>query len=139
MVSMQRFKQYKALRVEIKSLERRINKLPKGHVTDYGVDYKTGYPRTIILEGEADPSPKNRLRSILENRKKQAEELLLEIETEISKIPDADTRFVLSEYYCEGKSFKEIAFDLGYRDEKTVRNLKDKYFNTFKKNPKNPK
>lgn len=121
------FSQYKALRKEIERLDRRIKRLPKGEVTDYGIDYSTGQGRAIVLRGLADDAPAGRLRELLEARKAKAEEMVIEVEKAISECPDARTRNILDAYYVDGKTLLEIAHDLGL-DEKTVRREKENYF-----------
>ena len=121
------FAQYMSLKKEIKRLDRRLSELPKGEVTDFGIDYSTGRGRTIILRGLADEAPSSRLRELLELRKAKAEEMVIQVEKAISECPDARTRNILDAYYVDGKTLLEIAQELGL-DEKTVRREKENYF-----------
>ena len=121
------FSQYKALRKEIERLDRRIQKLPKGEVTDYGIDYSTGQGRAIVLRGLADDAPAGRLRELLEARKTRAEEMVIEVEKAISECPDARTRNILDAFYIEGKTLKEIAAEENIHED-TVASIKDSFF-----------
>ena len=121
------FAQYMSLKKEIERLDRRLKELPRGEVTDYGIDYSTGHGRTIILRGLADDAPGSRLRELLEARRAKAEEMVIQVEKAISECPDARTRNILDAYYVDGKTLLEIAHDLGL-DEKTVRREKENYF-----------
>lgn len=121
------FSQYRALRKEIERLDRRLEDLPRGEVTDYGIDYSTGQARTIILRGLADEAPRSCLRDLLEIRRSRAEEMVIEVEKAISACPDARTRNVLEAYYVEGKPLKAIAIEEELHED-TVREIKDKFF-----------
>lgn len=122
------YKQLRTLKKEIKSIKNRLDKLPKGIVNDFGIDYSTGYPRTINLVGQADTFKIKNTEKLLLDRLNQHESLVYQIEREINDIEDANTRYVLEHYYILGETFLKIALDLEFSDECSVRRIKNKYF-----------
>lgn len=122
------YKQLRTLKKEIKSLKFRLEKIPKGIVTDFAYDYSSGFPRSINLAGQADPVPLERTIKKLNERINKHQLLEFQLEREISEIEDANTRYVLEHYYILGETFLKIASDLEFSDECSVRRIKNKYF-----------
>lgn len=115
-----RLENYRLLQTEIKSIKKEIDRLNKQSietVKDTVKDYRTGYPKTIIIEGKAYNSNfvrKNKI--IIDNlyaklSKKQSEQW--EIETWLETIDD-DMRCIIRMLYIDGYSQESIAKKLGY-------------------------
>ena len=126
--------QYNDLHDEIKNLEGRINKLQNIKIetdTVTGSDSEYPYiPRKYVIEGYnvQDLDRLNELKALLVERKDQCEDMKLDIERFISKIPDSLTRMVFQYRYVDGLSWQAIAMRIGKVHESYPRrDIHDKY------------
>lgn len=127
-------KQYTDLQAEIKDLEKRIDKLSNfkvEHDKVTGSNSEFPYqPRSFTIEGYNIQSVDrlNETKSLLIDRKKDCEDMKLEIEKFISNIPDSRTRRVFQYRYIDNLSWQAIARRIGKYDESYPRKVvHDKY------------
>ncbi|MCO7124158.1 hypothetical protein NIA71_19760 [Ihubacter massiliensis] len=112
----ERLKKLKALIKEAEHLEEQIRDLPfrtGSYVADSAKDYRTGFPRTILIRGYSTEQ--------YDRLKRRLNEKLCSIQSEISKleqwldgVEDPQTRDILRLQYVNGLTQEEIAEELGY-------------------------
>lgn len=137
-------KQYNDLIVEIRDIERKIDKLEKVE-SKCEQDSVTGSnpyfpyePRTFRVEGYniIDEEKRNmrvsRMKRLLIRRKCKCEDLKLEIEEFINTIPDSRTRRVFQYRYIDNLSWQAVARRISRSDESYPRKeIHDKYLNSL--------
>lgn len=112
----ERLKKLKALIKEAEHLEEQIRDLPfrtGPYVADSAKDYRTGFPRTILIRGysaEGYYKLKRRLGEKLCSI--QAE--IADLEQWLDGVEDPQTRDILRLQYVNGLTQEEIAEELGY-------------------------
>jgi len=117
-------KQYKSLKRELESIDEKLDKLydrqenvPEvmGKVTGSSHDFPYTQIRTTVRMSEPKENDIiKKLISIKEKRRKQINNLIIEIEEFIAGIPDSETRRIFELTYLEGKKQTEVAKELGY-------------------------
>lgn len=137
-------RQYNDLLVEIKDIERKIDKLEKIECK-FEKDNVTGsnpyFPyeaRTFrvegynILEEEKRNIRISRMKKILYKRKSKCEDMKIEIEEFINSIPDSRTRRVFQYRYIDNLNWQAIAMRIGKCHESYPRkDIHDKYLNNL--------
>lgn len=117
-------KQHKSLRQELESIDKKLDKLYErqekvpevmGKVTGSSHDFPYTQVRTTVRMAEPKESDTiKKLILIKEKRRKQINNLIIEIEEFIAGIPDSETRRIFELTYLEGKKQTEVAKELGY-------------------------
>lgn len=114
-----RLEKYRNLSKEYNELKREYEQLQAGPVdmvADTVKDYKTGYPRTIKIEGYGDVkycSARDRLARELFNTLNKLMDERVEIEKMIMSIEDPEARNIIRLHYVKGLTFEDIAYNLG--------------------------
>lgn len=120
--------QYIDLQKEIKGLEKRIAKIEKQSriVSDV---VQNGYKRHAVIRGVDYKrlGKLNKLKELLEQRKKQAIEQLIEIEKFIKGIENSKLRRIFEYRYYEGLNWIQIQTTMDYKHEDSARKEHDKY------------
>lgn len=117
----ERLKKLKALLKEAEHLEEQIRNLPfttGSYVGDSAKDYRTGFPRTITIQGYSTQKY-DRLKHRLQDKLQRIQNEIAELEEWLSSIEDAQTRDILRLVYISGLSYEQTAAELGI-SEKTV-------------------
>ena len=122
----ERLKKLKALIKEAEHLEEQIRDLPfrtGSYVADSAKDYRTGFPRTILIRGYSTEQ--------YDRLKRRLNEKLCSIQSEISKleqwldgVEDPQTRDILRLQYVNGLTQEEIADELGYSRSAIAKKVK---------------
>ena len=120
----EKLKQYRALKKEIESLNKAIDKLrdramdiPEvmGKVTASGHDFPYIEEHiTVRMDDPREADMISRRIRIKEKRKEEAYKAAIEIEQFISEIPDSADRQIFEMLYLEGKKQREVADEVGY-------------------------
>lgn len=126
--------QYRALKREIQSLERRIERLgiQDGiEVTDSVIGSSPNYPyikQHCRIEGIIDNGERIRhLFWLLKRRKEIANELLVHIEEFIGEIEDSELRQIFQMRYIDGMTWQRVAEEMGEGGEQYPRKKHDRY------------
>lgn len=124
MMTREKLKQYRALKKEIESLNKAIDKLrdramdiPEvmGKVTASGHDFPYIEEHiTVRMDDPREADMISRRIRIKEKRKEEAYKAAIEIEQFISEIPDSADRQIFEMLYLEGKKQREVADEVGY-------------------------
>ncbi len=131
----EKLKQYRALKREIESLDKAIDKLSDramnipevlGKVTASSPDFP--YIEEHITVRMDDPRGADmiarRIR-IKEKLREEAQRAALEIEQFIAGIPDSTDRQIFEMLYLEGKKQREVAEKVGYTQGRISQKIKD--------------
>lgn len=120
----EKLKQYRALKREIESLDKAIDKLrdraldiPEvmGKVTASGHEFPYIEEHiTVCMDEPKEADMISRRIWIKKKRKEEAEKAALEIEQFIAGIPDSTDRQIFEMLYLEGKKQREAADAVGY-------------------------
>lgn len=122
-------KEYRYLKREIKSLQKRIDNL-NSTLTDRVRASNSEFPYQEIhirIEGE-DPRKSN-LELILQKRLDACVDKVIEIERFISSIEDSRTRMIFQRRYVDGWTWVKISIMLGSSDEAYARKIHNRYLN----------
>ena len=123
-VSLKELKQYKAYMKEIKMLEKKLNTMydrlddvpaVSGKVTGSSEDFPYTEVRTTIQM--SDPIKVHALRTFIkakENRIKEVNQLIVEIEEYISTISDSVTRQIFELVFIDGNTYERAGELVGY-------------------------
>lgn len=123
-MTLELLKQYRALKKEIEMLNKKLNKLydkrldvpvVAGKVTGSSSDFPFTEVRTSVQM--SDPVKAEALRKLIrakENRLSEINQLVLEIEHYIAKIPDSTTRQIFELVFVEGKTYEVVGEQVGY-------------------------
>lgn len=127
--------QYKALKLEIKMLEDKLQAMAREVVKDTVKGSSREYPyieqhRTI--EGTAHDQVRARRERRLLAQKRQAEKLLQEIEEYIAGIDDSEMRQIIAMKHIDCKSWTSIGMKMGY-SEAGVRKKYRKFMKEYEK------
>lgn len=120
-------KEYRYLKREIKSLQKRIDHL-NSTLTDRVRASNSEFPYQEIhirIEGE-DPR-KSSLELILQKRLDECVDKVIEIERFISSIEDSRARMVFQRRYVDGWSWVKISQSMGSMDESYARKIVERY------------
>ncbi len=112
----QELKHLKKLIAEKKDLESRLEKQqfkPKEELADTVKDYRTGYPKTIVIRGYGDKEWQ-RLRDVYYMKLGDICGRIQRMEDFLSSVEDAELREILRLRYQDGLSQEEIAERLNY-------------------------
>ena len=112
----QELKHLKKLIAEKKDLESRLEKQqfkPKEELADTVKDYRTGYPKTIVIRGYGDKEWK-RLRDVYYMKLGDICGRIQRMEDFLNSVEDAELREILRLRYQDGLSQEEIAERLNY-------------------------
>lgn len=117
---------------EIEVLYKRLGKAKGGEfAVDYAKDYTSGYGHPITISGYTlyDGEKVNAISALIEKRKNNLMQKILEAEQFIDSIPDSKMRTLLTLKYLEGMTWDEVAKNV-YRKmtEGSVRKYVNKYF-----------
>lgn len=126
----ERLKQLKALKKEAEHLEEQIRDLPfrtGPYVADSAKDYRTGFPRTILIQGYSTEEY-DRLKRKLQKKLQTINVEVLELESWLDGVDDAELRDILRLQYINGMTQEEVAEELGYSVITVKRRLK-KFWN----------
>ncbi|WP_313758543.1 hypothetical protein [Tissierella sp.] len=138
-------KQYNDLIEEIKDLEREIERLEKldlKHEKDKVKGSNPYFPYQLrnftiegynILEEEKINNRISKKKNILYKRKSECEDLKLQIEEFIFRIPDSRTRRVFHYRYIDNLSWQAIAIRIGKTHESYPRKIHDRYLESLGK------
>lgn len=117
-------KQYRPMQRELKSLDRKIDKLydraanlptVMGKVTKSSDDFPYIEEHISVQMDEPKEAEQiNRLLLIRKNRRSQVQKAALEIEEFIAGIPDSTDRQIFELVFLEGKKQREVAEAVGY-------------------------
>ena len=121
-------KEYRYLKREIKSLQKRIDNL-NSTLTDRVRASNSEFPYQEIhirIEGE-DPRKSN-LELILQERLDACIDKVIEIERFISSIDDSRTRMIYQKRYIDGWSWQKISMSMGSGSEAYARMICERYF-----------
>lgn len=122
-----KLKEYRYLKREIKSLQKRIDHL-NSTLTDRVRASNSEFPYQEIhirIEGE-DPR-KSSLELILQKRLDACVDKVIEIERFISSIEDSCTRMIFQRRYVDGWSWQKISMSMGSTDESHARKLVERH------------
>ena len=117
----ERLKKLKALVKEAEHLEERIKNLPfrfGDYMGDSAKDYRTGFPRTITIQGYSTQKY-DRLKRRLEGKLGDIQEEITKLEEWMEGVEDPQIRDILRLVYMNGLSYEQVAVELGI-SEKTV-------------------
>lgn len=117
----ERLKKLKALVKEAEHLEERIKNLPfrfGDYVGDSAKDYRTGFPRTITIQGYSTQKY-DRLKRRLEGKLGDIQEEITKLEEWMEGVEDPQIRDILRLVYMNGLSYEQVTVELGI-SEKTV-------------------
>lgn len=112
----QELKHLKKLIAEKKDLESRLEKQqfkPKEELADTVKDYRTGYPKTIVIRGYGDKEWQ-RLRDVYYMKLGDICGRIQRMEDFLNSVEDAELREILRLRYQDGLSQEEIAERLNY-------------------------
>ena len=121
-------KEYRYLKREIKSLQKRIDNL-NSTLTNRVRASNSEFPYQEIhirIEGE-DPR-KSSLERILQKRLDARVDKAIEIERFISSIEDSRTRMIFQRRYVDGWSWQKISMTMGSGSESYARMICERYF-----------
>lgn len=124
-ITKSRLKKLRALISETAHLQAQYDDLicfPKHQVVDTAKDYRTGFPRTILLSGCGDAAYIE-LRQKLYDKQRQIQQEIAFLEDWLDSIPDPEMRDILRLQYVNGLTQEEIAAELGYARETVSRKL----------------
>ena len=117
-------RQYRSLKIEIKDLEVRIDKIQNAsncEVIDKVKGSQSTFPyiqRSFTIEGEGESDiqhqQKLKLKLILLQKKNELEDKVLEIEEYIQNIQDSELSTIYRMYYLDGMAQEAIADRIGY-------------------------
>lgn len=110
---------------EIEQIQRDIDSLPI--VGDTVKDYRTGYAHRITIYGY-DERQAGKLRKRLEQKARQLQEQLDELERWLDRVRDSELRRMLRMRYEDGLPWKDVARTLGYADESVPRKRIDRFW-----------
>lgn len=126
----ERLKKLKALIKEAEHLEEQIRDLPfrtGPYVADSAKDYRTGFPRTILIRGYSAEGY-YKLKRRLGEKLCSIQDEIAELEQWLDGVEDPQTRDILRLQYVNGLTQEEIAEELGY----SVRTIKRKLHSFWK-------
>ncbi|MCU7380838.1 sigma-70 family RNA polymerase sigma factor [Clostridiales Family XIII bacterium ASD5510] len=124
-----RLKKLRSLIKEAEHLEEQIRDLPfrtGPYVADSAKDYRTGFPRTILIRGYSTEQY-DRLKRRLGEKLCSIQSEIAELEAWLDGVEDPQTRDILRLQYGNGLTQEEIAEELGI-NERTVRRKIKKVF-----------
>ena len=120
-------KEYRYLKREIKSLQKRINHL-NSTLTDRVRASNSEFPyQEIHIRIEGDDPRKSSLELILQKRLDACVDKVIEIERFISSIKDSRTRIIFQRRYVDGWSWAKISMSMGSMDESYARKIVERY------------
>lgn len=121
--------QYKALKMEINMLHKRILKIKadqKG--AEHNICQPARFPaHSNLIQEERTIRKSELLKDVIEKKKEECEKQLLEIQLYINEIPDSKLRVIFTHRYVDGLSWQAVAFRIGEVDESYPRRKHDKY------------
>lgn len=123
----ERLKQLRAMKKEAEHLEEQIRDLPfrtGPYVADSAKDYRTGFPRTITIRGYSTEKYEM-LKKRLQKKLQKINTEVLELESWLDGVEDAELRDILRLQYLNGMTQEEIAEELGYARETISRKLRE--------------
>lgn len=109
-------KQLRKLIAEKDDLEKRIKRqrfTPKEEVADTVKDYRTGYPKTIVIRGYGDSEWK-RIRDRWNLNLLSVSQKIQKMEKELEEVQDAEIREILRLRYQDGLSQEQVGEVMGY-------------------------
>lgn len=128
-------KQYRPMQRELKSLDRKIDKLydraanlptVMGKVTKSSDDFPYIEEHISVQMDEPKEAEQiNRLLLIRKNRRSQVQKAALEIEEFIAGIPDSTDRQIFELVFLEGKKQREVAEVVGYTQGRISQIIKE--------------
>lgn len=127
-------KQYRSLKIEIADLEKQIDKLQEklkdvpevmGKVTKSSDEfpYILEHVSVKMSEPKEATAIKERIR-IKRQRKDQANELVVQIESFINSIPDSADRLIFDMVYLQGMKIQTVADEVGYTKGRISQKIK---------------
>lgn len=120
-------KEYRYLKREIKSLQKRIEHL-NSTLTDRVRASNSEFPyQEIYIQIEGEDPRKSSLELILQKRLDACIDKVIEIECFISSIEDSRTRMIFQRRYVDGWSWAKISRSLGSMDESYARKIHERY------------
>lgn len=130
----EKLKQYRALKKEIESLDKAIDKLrdramdiPEvmGKVTASSHDFPYIEEHiTVRMDDPIEADMISRRIRIKEKRKEEAYKAAIEIEQFIAEIPDSTDRQIFEMLYLEDKKQREVADEVGYTQGRISQKIK---------------
>lgn len=112
----ERLKRLKALLKEAEHLEEEIKSMPftaGGYVGDSAKDYRTGFPRTITIQGYSTERY-DKLKAKLQRKLRDIQGEITELEEWLGGVEDPELRDILRLQYVNGLTQEQIAEKLGY-------------------------
>ena len=120
-------KEYRYLKREIKSLQKRIDHL-NSMLTDRVRASNSEFPyQEIHIQIEGEDPRKSSLELILQKRLDECVDRVIEIERFISSIEDSRARMVFQRRYVDGWSWVKISQSMGSMDESYARKIVERY------------
>lgn len=122
--------QLRALRAEIKNLEKRIeaNKFsPKHEIADTVKDYRTGKGKPIAIHGYGNKEWQS-LQIKYKQKKGEAVRRVLLIEMFMDKVEDSEMRQILRYRYEDGLTQEEIGEKMGY-SRQAIQKREERFWN----------
>lgn len=122
----QRLKRLRSLLKEIEHLEEQIKNMPfitGGYVGDTVKDGRTGYPRTLLIQGYSTEKY-DRAKSKLARKLQDIQDEIAELEDWLDGVDNPELRDILRLQYINGLTQEEIAEGLGYSVITIKRRLK---------------
>lgn len=122
--------QLRALRAEIKNLEKRIeaNKFsPKHEIADTVKDYRTGKGKPIAIHGYGNKEWQS-LQMKYKQKKGEAVRRVLLIEIFMDKVEDSEMRQILRYRYEDGLTHEEIGEKMGY-SRQAIQKREERFWN----------
>lgn len=111
----QDLKKLKSLIKEVEELRESLEHSykPSTLLADTAQDYRTGYPKTIVITGYGDPKyPKKRASYI--DKIAKVDSLIEQMEDWMDNVDDPEMRTILRMAYEQGMTYAEIGDKLGY-------------------------
>ncbi|MCU6786399.1 hypothetical protein [Aedoeadaptatus acetigenes] len=120
-------KEYRYLKREIKSLQKRIDHL-NSTLTDRVRASNSEFPyQEIHIQIEGEDPRKSNLELILQERLDACVDKVIEIERFISSIEDSRTRMIFQRRYVDGWSWQKISMSMGSGGEAYARMVHNRF------------
>ena len=130
---MDRFSNLRKLKKEAEVIKRELDELsfvPKEWVADTVKDYRTGYPRTVVIEGYGNSEYARRRDRLYKAYARKLEAIQDEIESleeKLAEVEDPELRAMLRLRYINGLTLEQIADEVGYSVITIKRRFKEFY------------
>ena len=128
MITKNKLEKYRENKRLIPLLQAELRECKSDTVADSVKDYRTGFPKTMVIRGVSRERYDHRKRRLEERKKAVAE-----VDAFIDEIDDDMTRIVFDLYYRKGLSFLQISIKLGMLggEQEPRKRIRDKYLKSM--------